>query len=74
MSDTTTDTFEKRLAELEVKFVFQQETIDSLNETVTKQWSIIDKLARKLEVLEGEVADLDAGPRDSKGDPPPPHY
>ncbi len=68
------DALENRLADLEVRFAFQQETIDSLNETVTRQWAMIDRLARRLEALEGEVADLDPGQRDPKAEPPPPHY
>lgn len=63
-----------RLADLEVKFAFQQETIDSLNDMVTKQWATIDRLARALERVQSDVADMEAGQRDPKGEPPPPHY
>ena len=69
-----TDDLATRLADLEVKFAFQQETIDSLNETVTKQWAIIDRLSRALDRVQSDVADMEAGQRDPKGDPPPPHY
>jgi SlyX protein len=72
-NDTATD-LSARLADLEVKFAFQQETIDSLNETVTKQWATIDRLSRALERIQSDVADMEAGQRDPKGEPPPPHY
>lgn len=62
-----------RLNDLEIKFAYQQETIESLNETVTKQWNVIEKLRLQITRLEGrltEMSDWQGG-----GDePPPPHY
>ena len=69
-----TDKLDERIADLEVKFAFQQETIDSLNDTVTKQWAAIDRLSRALDRVQSDVADMEAGQRDPKGEPPPPHY
>lgn len=63
-----------RLNDLEIKFSYQQETIDSLNETVTKQWSEIEALKLQIMRLEGrlqEMADLQGDPGN---EPPPPHY
>ena len=68
------NTSDSRIEDLEVKFAFQQETIDSLNETVTRQWAQIDRLMRRLDSLQSEMADLEAGRTDSKGEPRPPHY
>ncbi|WP_417449181.1 SlyX family protein [Kordiimonas sp.] len=65
---------DSRMADLEMKFAFQQETIDSLNDIVTKQWALIDRLTRRLDKLQGEMAELEAGRSDNKADPPPPHY
>ncbi|WP_020398695.1 SlyX family protein [Kordiimonas gwangyangensis] len=69
-----TDKLDERIADLEVKFAFQQETIDILNDTVTKQWAAIDRLSRALDRVQSDVADMEAGQRDPKGEPPPPHY
>ncbi|WP_262692524.1 SlyX family protein [Kordiimonas aestuarii] len=65
---------DSRISDLEVKFAFQQETIDSLNDIVTKQWALIDRLTRRLDKLQNDMADLEAGRTDAKADPPPPHY
>lgn len=66
---------DKRIAELEVKFSFQQETIDSLNEIVTQQWQQIDLLKRHIERLEGRMQEVaDASSDAPLPEPPPPHY
>ncbi|WP_417465705.1 SlyX family protein [Kordiimonas sp.] len=65
----------EQIADLEIRFAFMQETIDTLNETVTAQWGEIDRLKRRLEKLQAEVIELeDGGRRDGKSEPPPPHY
>lgn len=63
-----------RLDDLEIKFSYQQETIDSLNETVTKQWSEIEALRRQLHRLEGRLQDMADLQSDAGNEPPPPHY
>ncbi|WP_417462635.1 SlyX family protein [Kordiimonas sp.] len=65
---------EQQIADLEIRFAFMQETIDTLNETVTSQWSEIDRLKRRLEKLQAEVVQLEDSGRDGKSEPPPPHY
>ena len=64
----------KRLDDLEIKFSYQQETIDSLNEAVTKQWSEIEALRRQLHRLEGRLQEMSDMQSDSGNEPPPPHY
>lgn len=67
------EAIEERLAELEIKFSYQQETIDALNETVTKQYAEIDRLKRDLQRSKEELStliDTHAPPADEK----PPHY
>lgn len=65
----------ERMDDLEIKFAFQQETIESLNAIVTKQWSEIDKLKKLLVRMQGQLADLEdaQGPTDP-GNIKPPHY
>lgn len=65
----------ERMDDLEIKFAFQQETIESLNAIVTQQWSEIDKLKKLLVRMQGQLADLEdaQGPTDP-GNIKPPHY
>lgn len=66
---------QKRLDELEVKFAFQQETIESLNGTVTKQWAEIDRLKKLFGQMQDQIMDMEdgQGPADP-GNIKPPHY
>lgn len=63
-----------RLDDLEMKYAFQQDTIDSLNETVTKQWQTIEHLQRTIERLEGRILELSEWQGAGGDEPPPPHY
>ncbi|SDD39900.1 MULTISPECIES: SlyX family protein [Kordiimonas] len=65
----------ERMDDLEVKFAFQQETIETLNSAVTDQWTEIDRLKKSLAQLQGQIADLEdsQGPADP-GNIKPPHY
>lgn len=62
-----------RLDELEMRYAFQQETLETLNEIVTDQWAQIDRLAANLNLLKDRVQQ--AG-NDEPEDPDqrPPHY
>ena len=65
----------ERLDELEIKLSFQQEVLDSLNETITKQWQEIDFLKKHLNIAHQRLTDLAENlPNSDKSDPPPPHY
>lgn len=65
----------KRTEELEIKFSYQQELVDSLNETVTKQWDEIDRLSKLCKQLQTEVINLKDGPSaNTDNEAPPPHY
>jgi SlyX protein len=70
MSDENT---EIRLAELEVQIAHQNETIDSLNEAVVKQWKVIDQLTRQVRLLSEQLMSLEdeASPHNVTK---PPHY
>ena len=67
----------KRLAErieaLEARLMFQDDTIETLNKTVTEQWAKIDALTRQLVVLNERLSDAETQmPRPANE--PPPHY
>lgn len=69
-----TDTIKDRLQEMECKFAFQQETIETLNAEVTKQWQVIDALRNKLEQMTEQILTIEDSVVDNRKEPPPPHY
>jgi len=65
----------ERLAELESQIAFQDDTIQTLNEIVTRQELQLERLNTKLEQLLGQVQDLSEAMSAPQADePPPPHY
>jgi len=63
----------ERIDVLETRLAFQDETIETLNQTITAQWIEIDKLTRQLAELKERVRETEsntAGPSNE----PPPHY
>ena len=73
MTDKT-DKLEQRVTELEEKFVFQAETIDSLNDIVTRQWTEIDRLTRRLKDLDDQMYALENETGGAPAHQRPPHY
>lgn len=68
------DQLEQRLADLEARLAFQDDTIQTLNDMVSRQQIELDKLSRAMELLARRQADIAASiPVDSE-DAPPPHY
>lgn len=64
-----------RLDELETRLAFQDDTIEALNEVVSRQELALEKLQRSLELLARRQADLAASlPGGMEDDQPPPHY
>jgi SlyX protein len=71
MSDTRSP--EARIEALEARLMFQDVTIETLNETVTTQWREIDALKRQVSDLNERLREAEAGlPRPANE--PPPHY
>jgi SlyX protein len=66
-------TLSERIDALETRLMFQDETIETLNQTITAQWQQIDALTRQLANLSDRLreAEVDA-PRPANE--PPPHY
>lgn len=66
---------ENRIADLEVRLVFQDDTLQALNDVVAAQQVELEKLRRSLEVLARRQAELAASmPGETNDDAPPPHY
>jgi uncharacterized coiled-coil protein SlyX len=63
----------ERIDALEMRLTFQDETIETLNQTITAQWQQIDALTRQLAELKQRLQDAEsnvAGPVNER----PPHY
>jgi len=71
MSDLKT--LADRIDGLESRLAFQDDTIETLNRTVTEQWAKIDALTRQLVVLGERLQEAESQmPRPVNE--PPPHY
>ena len=68
-----TEELKARLDDLEMRYAFQQEALDSLSDVVTNQWEEIDRLSTALEIMKDR---LDNHQDDEPEDPDqrPPHY
>jgi SlyX protein len=66
-------TLSERIDALETRLAFQDETIETLNQTITAQWQQIDALARQLATLSERLREAEAQAPGTT-DEPPPHY
>jgi SlyX protein len=71
MSDTKT--LSDRIDALETRLTFQDETIETLNKTITEQWLKIDALTRQLANLSERLQEAEIRAPDAANEPPP-HY
>jgi SlyX protein len=62
-----------RIDRLEAQLMFQEATIETLNQTITAQWHQIDVLTRQVASLNQRLQEAEA---DASGpaNEPPPHY
>ncbi len=67
------DDTNQRLERLESRIAFQDQTIEDLNAVITEQWTAMEQLRRRLDVMEEQVrsGSYIADPANEK---PPPHY
>lgn len=66
---------QSRLDELEMKLAFQEQTIDELNEALTKQQFMIDRMEVQLKFMVGKVKGMQtSNMADESEETPPPHY
>ena len=71
MSDSKTLT--DRIDTLEARLTFQDDVIETLNKTITDQWTRIDALTRQLAALSERLVEAESQmPR--AANEPPPHY
>lgn len=63
----------ERIDALEMRLTYQDEAIETLNQTITKQWLEIDRLTRQVAELKVRLQEAEShapGPANE----PPPHY
>jgi SlyX protein len=63
----------ERIDALEMRLAYQDVTIETLNQTITAQWTEIDRLTRQVADLKERVREAESnapGPLNEK----PPHY
>lgn len=66
---------EKRVIELENKLIFQDETINELNDVITDQQRQLDQLREEIRLLNLRVASVaQSNVSAEEKEPPPPHY
>src|SRR3989440_8031417 len=69
---TELKTLSERIDALEARLMFQDETIETLNKTITEQWLLIDALTRQVTALGESLQEAAHAP--DPADEPPPHY
>jgi len=62
-----------RIDRLESRLMFQDDTIEKLNQTITAQWHEIDGLSRQVASLSERLKEAEAN-APAPGDEAPPHY
>jgi SlyX protein len=63
----------ERIDALEARSMYQEETIEQLNATITAQWKQIDVLTRQLAALTGRLQEAEAN-APAPANERPPHY
>ena len=62
-----------RLDALEMRLTYQDETIETLNATITAQWKQIDALTRQVASLGERLQEAESNGGEVSNEPPP-HY
>lgn len=70
---SNTKTLSERIDVLETRLTFQDEVIETLNNTITAQWQQIDALTRQVAALGERLQEAEAAGPDAANEPPP-HY
>jgi SlyX protein len=66
-------TLNERIDALESRLAFQDDTVETLNQTVTEQWTKIDALTRRLMALTERLQEAESQVARPSNEPPP-HY
>ncbi len=66
-------TLSERIDTLEMRLAYQDDTIETLNQTITAQWKQLDVLTRKVTELRERLQEAEANAPGPANEPPP-HY
>ena len=69
MSDA--DALSERIDALEMRLTYQDVTIETLNQTITTQWTEIDRLTRQLSELKERLREAESNLSGPVNEPPP---
>jgi SlyX protein len=72
-SERSNQELSDRIDTLEMRLTFQDDTIETLNQTITAQWREIDALKRKMALLVERLEDAQGNAEGARNEPPP-HY
>lgn len=75
MSETANDLtgLRERIDALEARVAYQDDTIETLNATITAQWKQIDMLTRQVAALGERLQEAESNSGAPRNEPPP-HY
>jgi SlyX protein len=62
-----------RIDAIEARLMYQDVTIETLNQTITAQWQTIDTLTRQVSQLNERLREAESGSFRPSNEPPP-HY
>lgn len=65
---------ERRIADLETRLAFQDDTIQALNDVLVEQQAAVDRLQAQLKLLARRQEDMQSGIGMEGDEAPPPHY
>lgn len=65
---------DSRMADLEARLAFQDDTIQALNDVLVEQQRAIDRLQAQMGMLARRQADLQSRVGGEEDEAPPPHY
>ena len=66
-------TLNERVDALEARIAYQDDTIETLNQTITAQWVEIDRLTRQVAELKERLQEAESNAPGPVNEPPP-HY
>ncbi|MGK9065098.1 SlyX family protein [Stutzerimonas chloritidismutans] len=65
---------DQRIADLETRLAFQDDTIQALNDVLVGQQKVIERLQAQFELLARRQAELQSSLGGEPDEAPPPHY
>lgn len=73
------DDHDARIADLEIRITHQEDTIDSLTDSLVRQQRILDRMHEQMESLRRRLESVEENnssgeSEDDDPEPPPPHY